>query len=741
MLLLCLGQKKITNPIMNFSFFKKNKALIFKIENYSVNLVILGKNGPSFDLIGAYFEPLSLPAFDKEGKLNDSRNIWAIVFKILKKAGLVPETQDIKQEISTLGAYSIGIVVSDSYVYSGNFEISSVPGKKIEDELLSYCVSNFPITREDMIFEYRLDDVNKKDAPKDAVLNKKTGQVLAIDNRYVVSLRSIFADNGIIADNIISDSVAYSSLYYIGKQHKEDDILSIVDLSFNDTSISFYKGGRLIYSRSINFGLRDIEEAVSVDITDKTINIRNLILANGLKDIQKKETHLIVKAIESYLGHIRETLDFMLNTKDIKCDNIVLSGFGAFIPGMVEYISINISKKISPLISPIWLKDDSGSAGRVLYAGMIGAGIALLSDPSTLATPILNVAKFYRLDNGNGFLGKFQYFAGLHLSSEKKTQKSLFSASNEQAKTVEQIIEGDQKPIDIKSYKKLLVIIAVSGAVLVTAVFFVRIALNSLSPKKVLVTEVRQFPYNKEIPIELPVAVEPLQFTPDRVRGRIIQVKVAREADYLSTQKKALADATALLLAGEKIWDIPVLSAQATENPARFSFAVFNANEAISLAETYVKSRITTADYQLGEAQFIDIQTTDNNSIYLLKMLINVGSGQILDDLSNAPSAPEAKLEQTSSPSQPFEENIIDDTASASKKIQDKATFRQYRIRGDGSSVNLRSAASANSFLITQLNDGEIVDYVSDKDGWTKIITKEGDEGWIKSELLINDLR
>jgi len=728
---------------MSFSFFRKTKALIFKIENHSINIVLVAKVNASFELKGAYFEALSVPAFDKDGSINDSRNIWAVISKMLKKAGIIPESQDIKQDITSLGDYDIGIIFSDSHIYISRFEVEDVSGKKLEDQLLSYCVSNFPIDKEDIVFEFRLDPPTKSESVKGRVSVKKTGQIIAIDNGYVRNIRSVFADKGIIVNNFIANSIAYASLYYEGRVPSDNGSLALVDLSFSDMSLSFFKAGRLIYSRSIAFGLKDIEDEVSRNITDKSINVRNLILYSGLKDINKKETHLLVKASDVYLDHIKETVAYMESSLGFKLEEIVLAGFGALIPGMPDYIGVNIGKKISPLISSIWLKDESNQASRILYAGMIGAGLALLGESSKLSAPIINVEKLYKTSKEMTLFGKFQSLAGINLSTKKTSHSDLINIGNEKNKTVEQLVEGDQKPIDIKSYKKLLVIIAVSGLVLIVGAFFIRIAINSMSPKKVLVTELRHLPYNKDVVIELPVALEPLQFSTDRVRGRVLQIKVARESDYLSTQKKALSDATALLLSGEKIWDVPILSAQANENPARFNFAVFNSNEAISLAESSIKSKIKTSDYEIGEVKFLDLQATDNNAIYLLKISVNVGSGQIIDDSSGPDTqpTPETNLEEKSSQSQQFEENIIDDTASASKKIQDKATFRQYKIKGDGTSVNLRSAASANSFLLTQLNDGEIVDYVSDKDGWTKIITKEGDEGWIKSGLLINDLR
>lgn len=737
---------------MAFSLFKKNRALVFKIESDSISLIEVKKSGPQFDVVNVLFEPLPTGIFDAQGNLSDTRNLWATVIKIFKQGKYIDEKQDTVNLGDIFGKFEIAAMLPERHVYNAKFNLTVNQGKKIDDEVLDFCALNFPITKDDIIFEYKLDDNSTTDKLKAPELNKKSGYVIATERKYIKFIRDLFLSGGIVINRFINDATANISLRYFDKNIKTDEKIALIDLSLNDMTLSFYNNGALIYSRTIIFGFKDIESKLLSQISSDSQSIRNFILSSGLSDINKKETHLLVVAIDVFISHIKETIEYMKKKRNFDCDDIVLTGYASVIPGMANYIGTNIEKKISTISVPFWKDGDSNNIAKLLYSPMLGSAFIMLSSHQSTATPIFDVEDNFREISANTIFGRLQYYAGINLSNDKKP-KGLVEASAEinTKKSVEQIVAGDQKAIDVKSYKKLLIIVLVAGLGLIAMVFVVRLTITNFSPKKNLVSEVRQFAYTTNLDVELPVAIEATQFTPERVRGRTVLVRVSAEPNYFDTQKKALADASALLQSSEQIWETPIISAQANENPAKFTFAIFNKNEALSLSEVVIRSKLGSNDYQMGDTKYLDLISTDNPGVYLLKMVVAVYSSAIINgnqqQNNNDDSSP--AIDTASASAKILDEHpLSESTATNSFNLKDESVDASFsntpvkiaRILGSGTSVNLRSSPNTKASIVTKLKDKEQVELVKSTNDWSLIVTKNGDEGWVLSELLIINL-
>jgi type IV pilus assembly protein PilM len=258
--------------------------------------------------------------------------------EIKDEKGLTLVLQKLKQA-HRLDYGIVSLPEEKSYIF--NISIPYVSPKEIRSALELHLEENIPLPLENIVFDF--DVVRYEEESDELVIN-----VSALPLNIVKSYTEIFEKAGIVPVVIDSEAVAIARAVI---PRGALGTFLIVDFGEERTSLSVYQGGFIRFNSILDFGARDITQAIMKDFNLDFNEAEKLKIEKGIE--HKKNTTDIFSSAAPSLSVLKdEVTKYQLlwdereeEKKDDakKIEKIYFSGGGAGLLGFPEFLSTYIT--------------------------------------------------------------------------------------------------------------------------------------------------------------------------------------------------------------------------------------------------------------------------------------------------------------------------------------------------------------------------------------------------------------
>lgn len=305
-------------------FSRMSKSTVgLDVGSNSVKLVKLDhtKNGYSIAAIGVRELPPDVIIAD------EIKDREAVIFNIQSLIDQTdPKIRDVVVSISGHG------VITD------RFTIDKKTGAEAEQAILFETEQRAPFDVDDVNLDYHVvnvdDDTNKMDV-----------LLVAARKEFLRSYLELIEDAGLRPVLVDNDALAIYNAYINNYEIDETKITTLVNVGYDVTNITYLVDGRFQTTRDVSSGTREIYNAIqkefrlNPELTSKAVKGEMLdsIDQDMLKATILSATDELISGLELAFSY------FKSQTKVEGIDWIVLSGGGALVPYLPEFLQSKLS--------------------------------------------------------------------------------------------------------------------------------------------------------------------------------------------------------------------------------------------------------------------------------------------------------------------------------------------------------------------------------------------------------------
>ena len=218
------------------------------------------------------------------------------------------------------------------------------------------------------------------------------GKSAYVDDRIDLAVRA-----GLDVRDAVPNSFALFAAYRNGYESEGGTVL-LLDIGSDNMDMAFVRGGRLIFARNLSSGSRlfDLQIASAMEMDGEQSEVLKVARANLALSIasgdEEEAVHAPVRSaagqLASFISSSINHAKMQLNDKDLTIDKIYLSGGGARLRGLPEYLAGAIKIPVEPLdpfrkIDTSAVDRQGGETFRALPTDMaVAIGLAQLVFPS-----------------------------------------------------------------------------------------------------------------------------------------------------------------------------------------------------------------------------------------------------------------------------------------------------------------------------------------------------------------------
>jgi len=258
-------------------------------------------------------------------------------------------------------------------VFTRFFELPGVKKEELKEAVYYEAKQYIPLPLNEVQLDYVPIGFNtEKNAPRVLVV----AAAKKVVNIYV----NIAAQAGLDLLSIETESVAMGRAMY---KSTGKNTLVMLDFGANSTDMSIISEGYLVFSQSIAIGSDSLTQAVVNKFNLDTQRAEEFKRNYGLVDnvLEGKILSVLTPIIESILVEVRRGVEFFKGrTLSIAPTDYVLSGDGALLPGLKEYVAKSLNANV--MIAMPWNNiiidkrfEDIAMKGAPSYSVAIGLAL------------------------------------------------------------------------------------------------------------------------------------------------------------------------------------------------------------------------------------------------------------------------------------------------------------------------------------------------------------------------------
>lgn len=235
----------------------------------------------------------------------------------------------------------VAISLSGHGVITDKISIDQKSGAEIEQAILFEAEQRSPFDVEDVTMDYHIIQVNEETRKMDVLL-------VAARNEFLNSYIDLVSDAGLRPVIVDTDAFAILNTYQLNYEIDPNKVTALIDVGFDITSITFLKDGLYHSNRDLSGGGRLIYNAImkefriNQELASKTIKGE---MGTSIDQDMLKAT--VVTASEELISGLEVAFSYFKSTAKVpKVDWIVLSGGGALIPFLPEFIQAKLNVPI-----------------------------------------------------------------------------------------------------------------------------------------------------------------------------------------------------------------------------------------------------------------------------------------------------------------------------------------------------------------------------------------------------------
>jgi type IV pilus assembly protein PilM len=235
----------------------------------------------------------------------------------------------------------VAISISGHGVITDKITMDQKSKQETEQAILFEAEQRSPFDVEDVTMDYHVVNVDEEIKKMDVLL-------VAARNEFLSSYVELVADAGLRPVVVDTDAFAILNAYGINYEIDPEKVTALMDIGFDTTSITFLKDGLFHSTRDLASGGRTIfntimkEFRINQELAQKTIKGE---MGTSIDQDMLKAT--VVTASEELISGLEVAFSYFKSTAKVpQVDWIVLSGGGALIPFLPEFIQAKLNVPI-----------------------------------------------------------------------------------------------------------------------------------------------------------------------------------------------------------------------------------------------------------------------------------------------------------------------------------------------------------------------------------------------------------
>lgn len=242
------------------------------------------------------------------------------------------------------------LVISGSDIITRHFTLPVLPEEELYQNILNEMSGYLPVSPEKYNIDYKIAELVKEEG-----IDMYKVLVCTANKRMVIKFKKVLSMAGLnlsiidTCENAREKLLKYNHAY--SKDFSIEDGICILDFGSKSTRASVYHNGNYYVSNIIKRSGQTITEAVAKS-TGKDI-IAAEILKREVNLLTKSNTDTELKSavvyeVDSLLLEINRVFDYYRNRSKAPVKRIYISGGGALLPGLKEYMEEYFSIPVHP---------------------------------------------------------------------------------------------------------------------------------------------------------------------------------------------------------------------------------------------------------------------------------------------------------------------------------------------------------------------------------------------------------
>jgi type IV pilus assembly protein PilM len=283
--------------------------------------------------------------------------------------------ESIKKLVLDIGIKVRGVVISlsESQVYSRVVELPSLSDAELKGAIKWEAEQYIPIPIDKAVLDYQ---ITRRTSKKE---ENKTMEVFLVAapksliEKYIRIIKMADLQPLALETELIS---VCRALVHNSQKERHNLVVNIGSLS-SDLAITL--GGQIVFTRSVPTGGNALARAVARDLDLDISQAEEYKKSYGLdeKKLEGKVRAAIKPVFDVVVDEIKKAIIFYQEKKQIKLNNIILSGGTAKLPGLVPYLAGALGQEIQvgdPFANVVMEGDQKSQIGddALLYTTAIG---------------------------------------------------------------------------------------------------------------------------------------------------------------------------------------------------------------------------------------------------------------------------------------------------------------------------------------------------------------------------------
>jgi len=244
---------------------------------------------------------------------------------------------------------SVHLLVSDPSLFLRQISIPKVTEKELR-QAVKWQVEkyiSFPI--EEAVFDFQTLDgqQNQGQEQMDVIIVAVKAEVM---NSYLTILRSA----GLTAGVIDISAFGIANAYQVLLREKDNEVVSIIDIGHQTTSVVIIKGDKLLFVRKFEFGGHHLNEAIvkefSVEVSKAEKMKMELALSqpNGSDEHREELTECVSLKLEELVTQVERSLAFFeRDAHGFEIEKIFICGGTSKLKGIDQYLKNKLELPVS----------------------------------------------------------------------------------------------------------------------------------------------------------------------------------------------------------------------------------------------------------------------------------------------------------------------------------------------------------------------------------------------------------
>ncbi|HHE45793.1 MAG TPA: type IV pilus assembly protein PilM [Candidatus Moranbacteria bacterium] len=310
--------------IINF----EDKYFGMDISDFSVKVFQLEKK-ENIDKIRSFNSENLNKGCIKNGRILSKDELSQAIKKVIKKAG--PKKINTKKVICS---------IPESKTFLRMISLPPISEKEAQESIKWEIEANIPLSADKIYFDWQF--LNQEN-------NRQNILAVAVAKEVIDDLVEVLEMSGLSVYGIEMESIATARSLILADAKKNKSSL-IVDLGSGKTSFIVTNGSIPYFTSSIPFSAINITDTIAKSFNVSREEAEKIKRVQGIERSIKNNVifNSVQPLLENLSREIEKTIDFYQNMSQSSqsIDEIIISGGGANLKGLVSYLAIRLSREI-----------------------------------------------------------------------------------------------------------------------------------------------------------------------------------------------------------------------------------------------------------------------------------------------------------------------------------------------------------------------------------------------------------